>query len=90
METAKPVEEIMTTSTQKNGYMKLKDFVTALLAIMVIIISLWAFSVSDGEFTQFEKRIDDRFNSFEKRFDLLEIVLREIKTEVRDLRNIKK
>lgn len=79
METAKPVEKIMTNNTQKNGYMKWKDFITAFIGMMVIIISLWSFNVSNGEFSQFEKRIDDRFNS-------LIIVLQEIKTELRDLR----
>lgn len=59
--------------------MKWKDFITAFIGMMVIIISLWSFNVSNGEFSQFEKRIDDRFNS-------LIIVLQEIKTELRDLR----
>jgi len=79
VETVKTGEKIMTNSTQKNGYMKWKDFMGAFLGMMVIIISLWSFNVSSGEFSQFEKRIDDRFNS-------LIIVLQEIKSELRDLR----
>lgn len=64
---------------EKNGYVRWRDFITAFLALMVIIISLWSFNVSNGEFAQFTNGVDNRFNS-------LIIVLQEIKTEIRDLR----
>lgn len=72
--------------SEKNGYVRWRDFITAFLALMVIIISLWSFNVSNGEFTQFATGVDNRFGSFEKRFDSLDIILQEIKTEIRDLR----
>lgn len=96
METAKPVEKTMSNS-DKNGHVKWRDFITAFLGMMVIIISLWSANVSYGEFTQFATGVDNRFGSFEKRFDAIEkrfdsidIILKEIRGEIRDLRNIKK
>lgn len=55
--------------SEKNGYVGWQNFQAALLGMMVIIITLWAFSVSDGEFTQYAKGVDDRFDSIEKRFE---------------------
>jgi len=81
MEATKPLAKTMSN----NGYVKWKDFISAFLVTIVIIISLWSFNVSGGEFGQYEKRVDDKFLSFQKRFDSLETVLKDIRTEIRDL-----
>jgi len=43
----------------KNGYVRWPSFVGALLGLITIMITLSAFSVSEGEFEQFEKRFEE-------------------------------
>jgi len=71
--------------SEKNGNVKWRDFGRALLTLLLTLIALI--------FAQFANGIDNRFNSIEKRttaiekrFDSIDIIVHEIKTEIRDLR----
>jgi len=53
----------------KNGNVKWPFFVASILGLVTIMITLSAFSVSEGEFEQFEKRFEDKFTQFDQRLD---------------------
>jgi len=49
-----------------NGYVKWPAFLSAILILVALILAIPAFSVSYGEFQQFEKRFEDKFASVDK------------------------
>lgn len=56
----------MTSKNNDSGNVKWPHFITSVIGMIIIII---AYGVSKGEFSQFEKRMDDKVSHFEKRMD---------------------
>ncbi len=46
---------------EKNGYVKWPAFVGTILTILALVFGITSSAVSDGEFLQFEKRMDSQF-----------------------------
>ncbi len=79
----------------KSGSMKWWHFVSILIPLIGAPLG-YTYTVSNdsvnrNEFNQFEKRMEDKFVGVEKlidnKFHVMEIILRDIKTDLRDIKN---
>ena len=79
------------TDVRNNGSVKWWQLITVLIPMLLAPLgytyTVSTDSVNRYEFNQFEKRMEDKFTSMEKRFDYLEIMLREIKLDLREIKN---
>lgn len=79
------------SEVRNNGSVKWWHLITVLIPMFFATLG-YTYSVSNDsvnrhEFNQFEKRMEDKFMSMEKRFDNLEIILRDIKLDLREIKN---
>lgn len=79
------------SEVRSNGAVKWLHLISILLPMFVAALG-YTYTVSNAsvnrhEFNQFEKRMEDKFMSIEKRFDSLEIILRDIKIDLREIKN---
>jgi len=64
---------------EKNGNVKWPVFLGTILAIFALMFRIASISVSDGEFVQFEKRIEVQFESINKNLVFLRDDIRALK-----------
>jgi CHASE1-domain containing sensor protein len=79
------------SDVKNNGFVKWLPLISVLIPLFCATLA-YTYTVSNDsvnrhEFNQFEKRMEDKFNTIEKRFDNLEIILREIKLDLREIKN---
>ena len=48
--------------SEKNGYVKWPVFIASIIGILGLMLKISSTSISNGEFYQFEKRIEIQFN----------------------------
>jgi len=80
---------------KNNGVVKWLPLISILIPMVVATLG-YTYTVSNAsinryEFNQFEKRMEDKFITMEKlidnKFDSLEIILRDIKLDLREIKN---
>ena len=82
-------------SETKSSSFKLWHFISILIPLIGAPLgytyTVSTDSVNRNEFNQFEKRMEDKFVGVEKlidnKFDVMEIILRDIKIDLRDIKN---